>query len=202
MHIFTGNPSAAVRSDPHKTHFQGTSIAFVNPDGISGKTRKPAIGALNCDIIALSETHLSKELMKSAEGGFPGYNPFWGIPVKGKNGGVGFLVKTNAFWHVAPISWPADSPCHSFVQAGRLHALSIFTGLGHSQFNIYVVYGISGARWNTELKDNTHKLIEAVCADIASKGLPAVMGGDFNLEIADSPLLERLPQIGFTNLAR
>lgn len=151
--------------------------------------------------LALSETHLTTNLMTLIHGGFPGYKAYWGAPVEGKNGGVGFLVKSSAAWHTTPVTWDKHSPCYIHHAAGRLHAVKVFTGDGSSHFLIYVLYGVSGARWNIEMKTETHRLIEDVCADIACKGLPAIFGGDLNLQLNESPLLERLPQLNFTNLA-
>ena len=139
--------------------------------------------------------------MTLIHGGFPGYKAYWGAPVEGKNGGVGFLVKSSAAWHTTPVTWDKHSPCYIHHAAGRLHAVKVFTGDGSSHFLIYVLYGVSGARWNIEMKTETHRLIEDVCADIACKGLPAIFGGDLNLQLNESPLLERLPQLNFTNLA-
>lgn len=176
-------------------------ITFLNSDGLMGKDRKSALGALNSDILALSETHLTPALMKVLHGRFPGYQSFWGTPVTGKNGGVGFLVKPNAAWHISPIEWPETSSCFPHYKAGRLHAIKVFLDQGSAQFVVYTLYGVSGARWSTDLKLQTHKLVEDVCIDIAARGLPCLFGGDLNLQLQDSPLLERLPQLNFANLA-
>ena len=78
MHTLNGNTGGCTR------------FAFLNSDGIMGKDRASSIGEIDADVIALSETHLSDNLMKLAHGRFPGYSSFWGSPVKGKSGGVGF----------------------------------------------------------------------------------------------------------------
>ena len=188
MHILNGNT-------------RNTTITFLNSDGIMGKDRPATIGNIDSDVIALSETHLSANVMKLAYGRFPGYTNLWGAPVKGKNGGVGFLVKSSSFWHVSPITWTQDSPCYQHFCEGRLHADSLFTGTGSNHIVVYVAYGYAGARWSSELKQKTHTLIEDICADCAARGLPSVFGGDLNIQLDESPLLDTLPQLGFSNLA-
>ena len=175
-------------------------VTYLNCDDISGKSRRSAIGALDCDVFALTETHLSTNSMTIARGWFPDYEAYWGAPVDGKKGGVGFLVKAKTAWHVSPIKWPENSSCAAHYRAGRLHGVRLFLGSGSAQILITALYGISGSRWASDLKAKTHKLIEDVCADISAKGLPVLFGGDLNLQVNESPLLERLPQLGFTNL--
>ena len=52
-----------------------------------------------------------------------------------------------------------------------------------------------------QLKKQTHNIAEAVLSDAASRGLPAIFGGDINLEVSDSDLFQRLPQLGWSRLA-
>ena len=74
-------------------------------------------------------------------------------------------------------------------------------GNGKKQFLCYVVYGISGSRWSLPLKKQTQSILEAAFNDAASRGLPALVGGDFNLEVGDSEFLQRLPQLGWSRAA-
>ena len=189
MHTLNGNTGGCTR------------FAFLNSDGIMGKDRASSIGEIDADVIALSETHLSDNLMKLAHGRFPGYSSFWGSPVKGKSGGVGFLIKPSSFWHISPVKWDSQSPCYKYFLEGRLYAVSVFLGKGSSQLIVYTAYGYAGSRWSSELKQKTHNLIEAICVDIAARGLPSIFGGDLNIQTDESNLLEALPQLGFTNLA-
>ena len=69
MRIINGNTSS-----------HGFRICFLNPDGVMGKTRGPAITSLDADLMVLSETHLTSELMKIVDGSFPKYRKFWGAP--------------------------------------------------------------------------------------------------------------------------
>ena len=177
------------------------TITFLNCDGLMTKERQTAIGALDSDIIALTETHLNNDSIQLASGFFTEYDAHWGAPVIGKNDGVGFLIKKKTLWHTNVMQWYDSSPCRAHFNAGRLHGMSIFTGNGKQQILMYIIYGVSGARWSLDLKRQTHHIVESVLADAASRGLPAILGGDFNLEISDSTFLQSMPQIGWTNLA-
>lgn len=132
---------------------------LLNPDGVMGKNRATALGSLDCDIIALTETHLSNDSMKLARDRFTGYNSFWGAPVEGKNAGVRFLTRSKSFWHVIPVTWPNSSLCSRHFQSGRSRAVSVFLGKGSSQFLIYCVYGIAGSRH----RQNTKKRLMSSC---------------------------------------
>ncbi|CAE6970349.1 unnamed protein product, partial [Symbiodinium sp. CCMP2456] len=173
-------------------------ICYLNADGFMGMTRGPAISALPADVIAISETHLTADLLKLVDGSFPRFRALWGAP---SQAGVGFLVRDAAVWTVRPIQWTASSPCHRHFIAGRLHGISLYLGNGKKQLLCYVIYGHSGARWSSQLKKRTHNIVEAVLSDAASRGLPAIFGGDINLEVSDSDLLQRLPQLGWSRLA-
>ena len=173
-------------------------LCYLNPDGVMGKTRGPAISALPADVIAISETHLTADLLKLVDGSFPRFRSLWG---PASQAGVGFLVRDAAVWAVRPIQWPANSPCHRHFTAGRLHGISLYLGNGKKQLLCYVIYGYSGARWSSHLKKRTHNIMEAVLSDAASRGLPAIFGGDLNLGVSDSDLLQRLPQLGWSRLA-
>ena len=174
-------------------------FCFVNSDGVMDKTRFPAFQALQCDILAISETHLTSELQHMVRHSFSGFDAFWGAPSTGK-GGVGFLVKHGSVWHAEAMTWSTQSTCHSFYQNGRLHGLTLWLGTGKYRMNCYVLYGPAGARWNDGLRQQTHSLIQAVLDDAAAQGLPAIFGGDINLGLCDSDLLQRLPQLEWTSL--
>ena len=94
-------------------------ICYLNADGdaVMGKTRGPAILALLADVITISETHLTADLLKLVDGSFPRLRSLWGAA---SQAGVGFLVRDAAVWAVRPIQWPANSPCHRHFIAGRL----------------------------------------------------------------------------------
>ena len=183
------------------TSFPPLRFCFVNVDGVMGKTRGAAIDALPGDIMVLTETHLTTELLRVVGQSFHGFRCFWGAPASGKTG-VGFLLRKTAVWAASPLSWAASSPCFREFLSGRLHGLSVHVGNGHKQMLVYGIYGISGSRWNAGQRKHTRSILEAVLADAAVRGLPAMVGGDFNLEISDSDLLQRLPVLGWTSLAQ
>ncbi len=175
-------------------------FTFLNPDGVSGRTRAAALTSLNSDIICLSETHLTSELQTLAQNSFTGYQAYWGAPAHGK-GGVGFLVKKGSVWHTRPLSWNSDSACLRHYEAGRLHGITLHVGNGKQQVLCYVMYGQSGARWNLAMRAQTHQMIEHVLADATERGLPCILGGDINLQISDSHVLQRMQQMGWHSLA-
>ena len=194
MRITNGNTVA------RKSSKKLLQLGFINSDGVIDKTRYPAFQALQCDILAICETHLTAELQHAVRHSFSGYDAFWGAPATGK-AGVGFLVKHGAVWHAESMTWNSSSTCFPFYQKGRLHGLTIWVGDGRFRMNLYILYGHSGARWNDGLRQQTHSLIQSVLDDSAEKGLPALFGGDINLSICDSDLLQRLPQLEWTSLA-
>ena len=156
------------------------------------KTRFPAFQALQSDVLAISETHLTSELQHMVRHSFSGVDAFWGVPSSGK-GDVGFLVRHGTVWHAEALTWPDTSPCFSFQENGRLHGLTLWLGDGRYRMTCYVLYGHAGAPWNESLRQQTHSMIQAVLDDAAEKGLPAIFGGD--------NLLRRLPQLDWTSLA-
>ena len=158
-------------------------FCFANADGVLGKTRGVAIDDLPADIFALSETHLTSNTMRVIDGSFPQFACYWGAPAT--KCGVGFLIRKSSVWTASPLTWSINSPCHRHYQTGRLHAISLHVGNGHRELLVYVIYGISGSRWNSHLRRQTHAIIESALADAASRGLPAMIGGDFNLTEAN-----------------
>ena len=102
-------------------------ICYLSADGVMGKTRGPAILALPSDVIAISETHLTADLLKLVDGAFPRIRSLWGAA---SQAGVGFLVRDAVVWAVRPIQWPANSPCHRHFIAGRLPGISLYLGNG------------------------------------------------------------------------
>jgi len=126
---------------------------------------------------------------------------FWGSPIHTQKGGVGFLVRNGSAWHTTPLSFPHGSACHRLFQSGRLHGITLWLGNGSYRFNCYVLCGHAGSRWNSSLRDQTHHLIQAVLDDSAARGLPAIFGGDLNLTMSDSSLLQRLDSLQWTSLA-
>ena len=73
---------------------------------------------------------------------------------------------------------------------------------GQSSILVYNAYGYSGARWNAALKKLTHNLIEAALTDGASRGLPAIFGGDLNLQIEAPMVLQRMSQHDWCHIPR
>ena len=175
-------------------------FTFLNPDGVSGRTCAAALTSLSSDIVCLSETHLTSELQTLAQKSFTGYQAYWGAPAHGK-GGVGVLVKKGSVWHARPLSWNSSSACFQHYEVGRLHGITLHVGNGKQQILCYVMYGQSGARWNGTMRAQTHQMIEHVLADATGRGLPCILGGDINLQVSDSHVLQRMQQMGWRSLA-
>ena len=190
MRVMNGNTAC------HKAF----SLCFINADGVMGNGRTHALQATQADVIAISETHLSLEHQRCIQRSFGQYECFWGAPVDGKSGGGGFLVRRGSCWHVKLLDFPVGSACHKHVSCGRLAVLSLWLGKGSRQMLVYNMYGYSGARWSLKLKHWTHRLIEDAMGDAAMRGLPAVLGGDANLEVDDSQLLHGMPQMGWVHV--
>ena len=77
------------------------SLCFINADGVLDKDRKRALQSTGADVEAISETHLTQAHQGCLEHSFGHYEGFWGAPVFGKAGGVGFLVFVfrGSCWH-------------------------------------------------------------------------------------------------------
>ena len=133
---------------------------------------------------------------------FRGIAPIGATPSKPK--GAVELVSwcSGAAWHVSAIAWESNSPCYEWFARGRLHTLSFAIGKGSRLMHCYVLYGLSGARWNASLRAKTHALVEAVLQHAVASGLPCIFGGgDLNLTLKDSYVLQRLHQMQWTSLA-
>ena len=52
-----------------------------------------------------------------------------------------------------------------------------------------IVFGSCGARWDQSIMAYLDSLLEAVALDAASRGLPAIIGGDFNAQPHESAVL-------------
>ena len=190
MRIMNGNTTSDGR----------LSFAFVNADGVMGQTRAQALLALNSDVVAIGETHLSKEQQPLMRHAFHGYDCHWGAPVSGKNGGVGFLVRRGSCWRATLVAFPPSSRCYEHSQAGRLAALVLTIGNGSRGLVCYSIYGYSGARWNLALKRRTNQIVDDVLADATVRGLPSLLGGDINLQLQESTALQRLSQLNWSHL--
>ena len=105
-------------------------------------------------------------------------------------GGVAIFAKNSAFWAVKTVSFPTDNPCQSFVLDNRLIATQLWFGRGGTSMIIYSIYGVSGARWETQKRSYLHKLLKAIEVDCISRGqIPCILMGDFNMEISESQVL-------------
>lgn len=138
--------------------------------------------------LALSETHLQSHLESTESHQFSEYHCFWGPNSPDRHyGGVALLTKRSSFWHAKKIEWPLEHQCCRFFRDNRLPAVQLWLGTGGVSILVYVVYGMSGARWEASKKTYFHTLFEAIKQDRISRGpIPAVLLGDFNLEITDS----------------
>jgi exonuclease III len=183
------------------TEGETLKIGFVNVNGVLGKHRPRALLALRADIIGLQETHLDRGAAAACKGRFHPMAEEWGAPTPGR-AGVGFLHRPGASWHTMPLTWPEASPCHRAWAAGRLHAMILALGRGQRQIVVYTVYGWAQSRTIAAERERTHEIVSAVMGDAAARGLPAILGGDLNLEVAESAVLRRMAPAGWSEVAR
>ena len=164
------------------------SIAALNVGGLQQVSKRQQLKQLNHDILALSETHLQSHLESSESHQFSDYHCFWGPNSPDRHySGVALLAKRSSFWHAKKLEWPLEHQCCRFFRDNRLLAVQLWLGTGGVSILVYVVYGMSGARWEASKKTYFHTMFEAIKQDRISRGpIPAVLLGDFNLEITDS----------------
>ena len=169
-------------------------------DGIRGDGRWTALQSLGSSVLNLSETH-ADELLQSAWGSSrDGWWHLWGAPSPPhEKRGVSQHVATSSFWAARPMVWNDADGCHRFFRDARLSGALVWAGDGHSSHAIavYCVYGPAGARWDQSIMAYLDALLEAVALDAASRGLPAIIGGDFNAQPHESPVLSRLLSCGW-----
>lgn len=143
------------------------------------------------DILILTETHASVHVQKGYEESLKHVHFAWaGCQT---HAGVAIIARKSSFWDFKPVTFD-DGPLKTLNQEGRLVASQIFASNGKNSFIILGFYGYAGARWDQQLLQKNNKAISAIFEFAVTKGnLPALLSGDFNVEIEESePLKEFL----------
>ena len=193
MHIKHGNTAAKHRTWQQKHGLRGRSpflIGTYNVGGLQQATKRSRLKD-NADILGITETHLQSHLEHSESTQFDNYHCFWSPNPEDRHfSGIGILIKKSAFWAASAISWAPEDACHRFFKDNRLLATQVWFGHGGTSLLVYTCYGPSGARWEADKKTYFHQLIQAIEHDRIQRGdLPAILIGDFNLQISDSSIL-------------
>ena len=179
MHILNGNSPSA----PFSLH-------VCNINGLQQAGRWEFITDHLYDFMAITETHATVLVQTGLEKKIGGskYGIIWGHPVKDRSfSGVALAYKRSSAWAVRSVPFLEES-CSRFFNDGRLLAVQLFRSSEKRSFIIYILYGISGARWETHKKTYVQSMVAAVHKDSQLRGSVAmVMCGDFNLEIDDFP---------------
>lgn len=149
------------------------------------------------DITLLSETHCTDLHQKSFPLNAEDFSIIWGAPVrKGSRSGVAIIAKKSSVWAIQKVDM-SNTVCFSHEKQGRLVVAQIFYGAGERSILIYTIYGHAGARWEQARRREAENMIQDIAQDIAARGsIPAIIAGDFNLQINDSPLMQKLLRSG------
>ena len=149
------------------------------------------------DITLLSETHCTDLHQKSFPLNAEDFSIIWGAPVrKGSRSGVAIIAKKSSVWAIQKVDM-SNTVCFSHEKQGRLVVAQIFYGTGERSILIYTIYGHAGARWEQARRREAENMIQDIAQDIAARGsIPAIIAGDFNLQINDSPLMQKLLRSG------
>lgn len=199
MHILNGNTVAKGptwrrrnRLSP-STHFL---FGTYNVGGLQDSTKRIRLAELQADVLGLTETHLQSHLEHSESMLFPEYSCFWSRNPDDRHfRGIGILVRKASFWASSLIQWSPDSSCYKFYEDNRLLAIQLWFGNGAMSMLVYTCYGPSGARWESDKRAYFHAMYKAIEEDRLQRGaLPAVLLGDFNLQISDSHVLAQALQ--------
>ena len=174
------------------------SFGGINVGGFSDASKWEAVKSLGHDVLALTETHIQTHLVHSYKHTFTNFHTFWspGVPEKHYTG-VALMVKRSSCWAAQELRWRDGDPCYPYWHDNRLLAAQIWLGNGGTSLLVYVVYGPSGARWEKHKRQNLNSLLDALGQDVAARGdLPVLILGDFNMVIAESPMLKQLLRTG------
>ena len=111
------------------------------------------------------------------------YGIIWGHPAKDRSfSGVDFAYKKSSAWAVRSIPFLEES-CLIFFNDGRLLAVQLFRSSEKHSCVIYILYGISRARWEADKRTYVQSLAAAVHKDSQRLrgSLAMVMCGDCSL---------------------
>ena len=189
MHILIGNTVS--NNQPHE-HIS-FNLIVANTNGLTVKGRWEQILSRCNDFTALVETHCTEHMQKSLPFVAKDFHILWGAPIKqGARTGVAALVKKGCCWNTKIVSL-TNSPCEKYFNIGRLLLVQLFYGKGNRSILIYIVYGQAGSRWEQSKKDELESMIAAITHDMNGRGsIPALIVGDFNIQISESNLLQKL----------
>ena len=189
MHILIGNTVS--NNQPHE-HIS-FNLIVANTNELTVKGRWEQILSRCNDFTALVETHCTEHMQKSLPFVAKDFHILWGAPIKqGARTGVAALVKKGCCWNTKIVSL-TNSPCEKYFNIGRLLLVQLFYGKGNRSILIYIVYGQAGSRWEQSKKDELESMIAAITHDMNGRGsVPALIVGDFNIQISESNLLQKL----------
>ena len=176
MHIIHGNPAG---------YF---TLHVGKMNGLQKDGRWEFITEHLVDYMAITETHATAYVQKTLDKKISGteHGIIWGHPLDDRNfSGAGFVYKKSSSWIVRAVPF-LEPECDRYFKDGRLLAVQLFRSDEKRSFIIYVLYGISGARWEIPKREYVQKLIAAIHRDSVQRGgLATVICGDFNLEVSD-----------------
>lgn len=171
-------------------------IGTINTNGIAIAAKRMAIQDSELDIIGLTETHLQSHLHAAYREQWKNFHCFYTPDPDSKHySGAALLFRKSKFWKVSQISWSPDNPCHKFSVRNRLIASQAWFGHGGCSLIVYNIYAPSGSRWEDAKRRQLYELIDAVTHDCVARGqVPAIVMGDFNMPIDESPKIASLLQ--------
>ena len=171
------------------------TLCVANTNGLSAEGRWEQVLNRCQSFTALTETHCTAPMQVSLPYVARDFHMHWGAPIQqGSRSGVAALVKKGSVWQSKTVSLE-NTPLDKYHKAGRLLLVQIFYGCGSRSMLIYILYGPAGARWEQTKKDEIEQIITDISLDIASRGsVPVCIVGDFNIQVSESRLLQKLLQ--------
>ncbi|CAE7437407.1 unnamed protein product [Symbiodinium sp. CCMP2592] len=166
------------------------AVAAINSNGVSAPGKWMNLCGMHEDVVAICETHATAKTQKALNDTDEKRQVFWGAPVVSTSRcGVAFLVKKSCNWAVRPLAF--QGPCSAHYRGGRLHAIQLFRGKGKRSCIVYCVYGHAGARWESSKREMLHAMLRDIFQDAVTRGgVPIMIVGDYNIEIAESTYLQ------------
>ena len=164
-----------------------------NVNGLGSVPKRTTLGSLDADLLVMCETHAGQQ---NQSGALNDMKIVWGKAVSDYCG-IALAYNSAAVWGVCQIPILENDPLYAFWKVGRLALFQVFIGSGKETLLIYGVYGLPGSRWSRPKRRQTEALILAAMTDAQARGLPAIIAGDYNLQISDSTVFARLESGGF-----
>ena len=164
-------------------HSDQIKVAVVNPTAIYNKLDD--VLAIGASCYCLAETSATQAIQKTVSYGAhqKGFTPFWGPPVQSRQyieydkptyrgDSIGTCCLTNLPSRHCPIVFSTD-----LIASCRVN--SCIVRMGAIDVLIVCIYGLTGA--SPEHKRANDYLLASIHEHIMTCGLPAIIGGDFNV---------------------